>query len=573
MDVTIGLAFIAGLVSFISPCVLPLVPAYIGYMGGRVTHTIATQTAVMTGAGGTQVAAAPTLNQRLNVLTHGLFFVVGFTLVFVIVGLISTAFVNQIRDAIGRIGGVIIIFLGLHFMGLLPKLFERLRSNTALIGNPAFSLVMGLAGGALILWGFTGSLTPMLVVQYQTTAQPITYIQWTTIIAFIALAGYLLWLFVGGAFTSPSAFWTGAMNSLQNALYTDTRRQMDSGKHQGVSGSFMMGVIFSAGWTPCIGPVYGAVLTMAANGGDLGQAGTLLLSYSLGLGIPFLLTALLLDGAQGALKRIQRHMHTIEIVSGALLVLIGILVATGELQKLSTTNAQFAEASVRIEECTIALVNGEISFGQIGGCFNGTLAEEPSETVSNIPGNGNTENSSLTFITPGDGQETSALNAANVPEISTFEQLADTAPESSQIIGTDVGSIAPEFETVSETGQPVMLSDYRGKAVLLNFWATWCGPCKVEMPEFEEAFEKHGANFMIVAVNNRESAPAVLDFRQSMNLTFPMVLDENGTIQRLYGVSRYPSTFVLDEDGVIIARHFGPLTAGQIDQLIDEALS
>ena len=129
MQLSFSLALIAGLVSFLSPCVLPLVPAYIGYMGGRVTNTVAAQT-----AGGTAVAIKPDSSSRFSTMLHGLAFVAGFTFVFVAIGLLGTAFVNQIGRAninvitgiIGRAGGLLIIFFGLHFMGALPALFNRI---------------------------------------------------------------------------------------------------------------------------------------------------------------------------------------------------------------------------------------------------------------------------------------------------------------------------------------------------------------------------------------------------------------------------------------------------------------
>ena len=123
-----------------------------------------------------------------------------------------------------------------------------------------------------------------------------------------------------------------------------------------------MGVIFSAGWTPCIGPIYGSILTMAAMGGDVATAGSLLLAYSLGLGIPFVAAAFLLDGAQGILRHLQRHLHKIELVSGAFLVLIGVLVASGRLQDLSQNFAtQFADFSYNLEDCVDQAQPGQIS--------------------------------------------------------------------------------------------------------------------------------------------------------------------------------------------------------------------
>src|SRR5690606_17888474 len=116
---------------------------------------------------------------------------------------------------------------------------------------------------------------------------------------------------------SPGAFWSRVLVRLQSALYVDTRRLGQPGNQAGYLGSLFMGVVFSAGWTPCIGPIYGAVLTLASTGGSLPRAGTLLTAYSLGLGIPFLLTALALNQAQGLFRRLQRNMRTIEVVSGA----------------------------------------------------------------------------------------------------------------------------------------------------------------------------------------------------------------------------------------------------------------
>ncbi len=105
--------------------------------------------------------------------------------------------------------------------------------------------------------------------------------------------------------------------------------------------------------------MYGAVLTYSANTGDVLRAAPLLAAYSLGLGVPFLITAFLLDSAQGFLKRLQRRMHTIELVSGAFLIFIGVLVASGQLQSLSQyLNGQYSEFSVNLEERVVDSING-----------------------------------------------------------------------------------------------------------------------------------------------------------------------------------------------------------------------
>ncbi len=347
MQLSFSLALIAGFVSFLSPCVLPLVPAYIGYMGGRVTNTVAAQTA---GAG----VVGTTLGSRFSTLLHGIAFVGGFTFVFVAIGLLGTAFANQIgrqninlvTGIIGRAGGLLIILFGLHFMGVLPSLFRRILAQPQRLRTPLPGFAAMILVGVALLW----------ILEDALLALPIFVL-------------FLLMLFLGGAFTHPEAFWTKTILLIQQALYTDTRRQMVAQGHQSYAGSAMMGVIFSAGWTPCIGPIYGSILTMAALGGDVANAGILLMAYSLGLGIPFLLTAFLLDGAQGILRQLQRHLRKIELVSGAFLVIIGVLVASGRLQNLSQNFAvQFADFSYNMEECVISLNTGEIALGGFFDC-------------------------------------------------------------------------------------------------------------------------------------------------------------------------------------------------------------
>jgi cytochrome c biogenesis protein CcdA/peroxiredoxin len=541
-NVTLVIAFAAGFISFISPCVLPLVPAYIGYMGGRVTSTVAAQLAV---SGGGQAVVGRTSGARFTTVVHSLSFVAGFTFVFVAIGLLSTALVQQVggqnirmvTDIIGRLGGVLIILFGLHFMGMLAKLFNYLQKDRRILGHRLFTPTLALLGVALILWGFTSTLLPPMTASIQTTASARTITLWPTIIALILSAVYLLWLGLGGALTRSEIFWSTLIRNIQLGLYTDTRHQMTARSGQGYSGSAIMGVIFSAGWTPCIGPVYGAVLTLAANTGDIGRAAPLLAAYSIGLGVPFVVTALLLDRAQGILRKLQRHMHKIELVSGAFLVLIGLLVASGTLQNLSQvfSSGQFAEMSINIENSVIGSLTG-----------------------------GNDESNAQPTAVPTAVESVGGLSSI------TDAAAGMTEPTS----GTNMGDIAPNFQSVNDAGEPIQLSDFRGQVVVLNFWATWCGPCRVEMPEFEKAYQQNNADgFTILAINNQESVEDVLGFREEMGVSFPLIVDESGSIQDQYGVRSYPSTIILNREGLIIGQHFGPLTAEQIEELVRQAVA
>ncbi|MDX1601007.1 MAG: cytochrome c biogenesis protein CcdA [Anaerolineales bacterium] len=226
-NVTVGLAALAGLASFLSPCVLALVPAYIGYLGGRAVTP------------GGQV-----LEQRWTTFSHGVAFVLGFSVVFVTLGAAASlvgAVLYDLRTILSRVGGVIVIVFGLHTMGVITIPF----------------------------------------------------------------------------------------------LDYDTRREQAPDPSMGYLSSALMGVFFSAGWAPCVGPVLGAVLTLALNSAQLSQGVILLSAYSVGLAIPFLLAAL---GIGRVTQMIRRHRSAIRYVSyatGVLLVVVGIMLFTGTLEQLT----------------------------------------------------------------------------------------------------------------------------------------------------------------------------------------------------------------------------------------------
>ncbi len=238
-DLTIMFAFVAGVVSFLSPCVLPLVPAYLSYLGGRM---------VATGANGEAIVQ----ENRLTTFLHGLMFVLGFSTIFVALGAASTA-----------IGGV--------------------------VGGARFSIVE--------LFGRTFT------------------VNWFTLIGGIMVI--IFGLHTLGVINIPF-------------LNMDTRKQFNPvSRGIGYGQSYLMGVFFSAGWSACVGPVLGAILTVAANSG--GQGVPLLIAYALGLGIPFLLAAAMVGQATSAIRKMGPWMNWIKIFTGVLLVLIGILLVTNRL--------------------------------------------------------------------------------------------------------------------------------------------------------------------------------------------------------------------------------------------------
>lgn len=234
-NVGLLIAFSAGLLSFLSPCVLPLVPSYVTFITGMSLEDLG--------------------KQRRNAFVHALLFVAGFTLIFLALGAGATLFgqlMLRYRDWISRIGGVLVILFGLYMLGVFN---------------------LGL-------------------------------------------------------------------------LARDTRLHL-ADKPLGYLGTLVVGIAFGAGWSPCIGPILGAILTMAANEADLRRGLVLLLTYSLGLAVPFLLAAVMVERFLEFFARHKHRMVWVNRVAGALLVLVGVLMVTNRFTMLASWLQDFTPAFIR----------------------------------------------------------------------------------------------------------------------------------------------------------------------------------------------------------------------------------
>lgn len=132
----------------------------------------------------------------------------------------------------------------------------------------------------------------------------------------------------------------------------------------------------------------------------------------------------------------------------------------------------------------------------------------------------------------------------------------------------EVGARAPDFALPTLQGETLRLSDLRGQVVLVNFWATWCGPCRVEMPTMQARYNHDG--FTIVAVNFAEEADVVQAYADELQLSFPIVLDGDGAVQELYRVRGYPSSFFVDPDGIVRFFHIGEMSESVMDTYLAE---
>ena len=159
------------------------------------------------------------------------------------------------------------------------------------------------------------------------------------------------------------------------------------------------------------------------------------------------------------------------------------------------------------------------------------------------------------------GGDESAVTTADFP----LQTPAISDIPTGNLLAIQVGQPAPPFGLANLEGQPVRLQDFAGQPVILNFWATWCAPCRQEMPELQ-AFqeEKAAEGLVILGINREESQEQVAKFYAEMGLTFPALLDERGAVSNSYGVFNMPTTYFVRGDGLVAAVHRGPLTTQQL---------
>jgi cytochrome c-type biogenesis protein len=292
MEVSIFAAFVAGLVSFLSPCVLPLVPGYVSMLSGIGVEQL-------------KEGKAP----RGSLLTSALAFVTGFSIVFITFGASASAvgaFLVRNRTLLAPIAGALIVLFGLHLVGWLVKI----------------SIRVGLGIGILLI------LVGILLSAHPGIAGGLKDVQ------FYAIAI----IFLIGPF-------------LTRWLNRDIHFRKLGGQPGPISG-FLMGFAFAFGWTPCIGPILAAVLAVAATRETIGQGVFLLACYSAGLAIPFLVTALGIGSFLKFYQNFRRYLHTVEVFSGVLLLAIGGLVFANRLTWLSD-KLSFLNSSVTAIEGTL----------------------------------------------------------------------------------------------------------------------------------------------------------------------------------------------------------------------------
>lgn len=149
----------------------------------------------------------------------------------------------------------------------------------------------------------------------------------------------------------------------------------------------------------------------------------------------------------------------------------------------------------------------------------------------------------------------------------------ETSEAKNTTVGLEPNQTAPNFVLKNMQEEVVQLSDYKGKKVMVNFWATWCPPCRVEIPELNTFYKNKNENEEILAVNlttEEKSPSAIEEFVQEYEMEFPILLDENGNVGKMYTAFTIPTSYFIDSNGKVYYKHVGPLTESQVRDIFDE---
>lgn len=405
---------IEGLITFISPCVLPMIPVYVLYFTGAAEG-----------------------RQTKRTLARALCFVLGFTALFVLLGVFAGtlgALLVRRQRAVNLVCGLVMILFGLHYAGVLRiGLLDR-------------------------------------------TVKP-------------------------GVQVQP----------------------------RGYASCALLGAVFAVGWTPCTGPLLGSAMMLAAGKGSVMAGAVLLACYSLGLGLPFVLCALLIDRLKGALSAVKRHYTAVNRVCGVFLIAVGLMMMTGLYSSFSRMLQSSAYTVTDVQEA-------------------------PVDTATALP-----------------TDEPATEPTAAPTDEPTAEPTA--APEKqAEVMGPVRRNMAPDFTCYDDAGSAVTLSSMRGKPVVVNFFASWCGPCRMEMPYFDACYAAYGDRVIFMMVNLCAFGNDTKDNAKKMvedgGWSFPVYFDTDGDAATTYAIRSMPTTLFISPEGELKGRHTGAMDEETLEKTI-----
>lgn len=449
LDVSVPVltVFLQGLISFFSPCVLPLLPLYIGYLSG--------------GTG--KWEDGKFYYKKSKVMINTLFFVIGISFAFVLLGLGVSAvgsFLTSKQELFAKIGGVLVVLFGLYQLGIF--------GSSDFLGKER-----------------------RLPLRLDRLAM------------------------------SPFA-------------------------------ALLMGFTFSFAWTPCVGPALTSVLLMAASAGTRAAGMGLIGVYTLGFVLPFLAVGIFATSLLGIFRKHMKVVQYTVKIGGILMILMGILMFSGKMNALTGYLSGLSADQEKTEDTSVTEEEAE-------------SPEETSESekTADPEKTSETENSSEADSS-GSGEADSASE-----EQQTNQE--DSGQKDSKVIP------ALDFTLKDQFGNTHTLADYKGKTIFLNFWATWCGPCRAELPDIQKLYEKYSEEteeeVVVLGVagprmGGEKTEEEIREFLEENELTYPVLMDTDWTLFQGYGISSFPTTFMIDRDGNVFGYVAGQLSYDIMEDII-----
>lgn len=397
--INLFLVFVEGVVSLFSPCILPILPVYLSVLSNSKVENLKDEK-----------------NKLMSryLLINTVLFVLGISTTFFILGSSASAlnyFFKNSREVILIIGGILIIFMGVFYMGYMNIPFLQKERKIHVKINEM---------------------------------KPLT--------------------------------------------------------------AYILGFTFSFGWTPCIGPMLSSVLVMASTSKGAFLGNILILIYTIGFILPFIVIAFFYNKLYKLVDKIKLHINLIQKIGGILLIVSGLIMI-----------------------------------------FQGTIK-------------------TFNYTNKGSTNEVKQVQKQN----KSSRKNKDNSTKNNKIA-------APDFSLVDQYGKTHRLSDYKGKTVFLNFWATWCPPCKAELPHIEEVYKEYKNNTQNVIIlgvtapnlGREGSEEYIKNFLDNGGYTFPVMFDKSGNVMGLYEIEAFPTTFIIDKDGNINKYVSGSMDKSTMESLID----
>lgn len=469
--VSAGTVFVQGILSFFSPCVVPLLPVYMGYLAGGAAQE-------------DENGAVRWPKKRM--LVNTLFFVLGVSFVFFALGAGITALggvFSGSRIWIARLSGAMIILLGLWQLGVFrrPAAMDRERR------------------------------IPL----------------------------------------DPSKL---AMNPLS---------------------ALLLGFTFSFAWTPCVGPALSSVLLMAASSDSAARGYLLIGLYTLGFVLPFLVLGFFTGEALNFFRAHRKAMRNTVKAGAVLLIAMGVLTAAGLTNTaaglLARSSGGAAAAPAASSSPSVTDTAAAVSAPPVQS------ADVSAPAASSAAASGQSAAPAAAVQAPADAQ---TPQPAQTPAAAQTPQPAQTPAQTPQP-AESTASPAPDFTLTDQYGVAHTLSACKGKVVFLNFWATWCGPCRSELGDIQALYNAHGSNSGDVVVlgaaapgwSGEGTADEVAAFLSAGGYTYPVVMDAGAGAFRSYGVTAFPTTYIIGRDGAVFARSVGAMSGAKMESLVQQALS